>query len=241
VRTRPFTEAYASSASWSANPAGVIADHTKLCTWAVAEGKSWGRPAGVGQTGGMPPFLTTQVLDAGLDHIRQSPTDNGRLELIVCRPAVDARQLLDAGELDLDTGLIGDNWNVRRSSSTPDGSPDPNGQLTIMNARAIAVVSGVPQPDQWALAGDQLFVDLDLSEAGLPAGTQLSVGEAVIEVTEKPHRGCAKFAARFGVDALRFVNTGPGRILNLRGRNARVVTSGVIRRGDLVQRVNGRH
>jgi hypothetical protein len=183
----------------------------------------------------MTAYLTADVLDAGLDHIRQSPADDGTLELIVCRPAVDERRILEEGRLDLAVGLIGDTWSVRSSTSTPDGSPHPEAQLTIMNARAIALVAGLPE--RWALAGDQLYVDLDLSEAGLPGGTQLAVGGAVIEVTAKPHRGCAKFAARFGPDALRFVNTGPGRVLNLRGRNARVVTPGAIRRGDRVRRL----
>jgi hypothetical protein len=183
--------------------------------------------------------LTTEVLERGLDRIRQSPTDHGTLELIVSRPAVDARQVLAVGQLDLLTGLIGDTWSERHSSSTPDGLPDPDAQLTIINVRAIAVVSGVSEPDRWAMAGDQLFVDLDLSEAGLPAGTLLGVGEAVIEVTAKPHRGCAKFAARFGTDALRFVNTGAGRVLNLRGRNARVVRPGTVRRGDVLHRYDG--
>lgn len=184
----------------------------------------------------MPGFLTTSVLEGGLDHIRLSPTDNGTLELIVCRPAVDDRRVLETGQLDLVTGLVGDTWKVRRTSSTPDGSPNPDAQLTIMNSRAIAVVSGTSEPQRWALAGDQLYVDLDLSEAGLPPGTQLGIGEAVIEITAKPHLGCVKFAGRFGPEALRFVNTGPGRLLNLRGRNARVVTPGTIRRGDMVRR-----
>jgi hypothetical protein len=186
----------------------------------------------------MTAYLTADVLETGLDHIRQSPTDHGTLELIVCRPAVDAREVLEAGRLDLVAGLMGDTWSVRPSTSTPDGSPNPQGQLTVMNARAIAIVSGASEPARWALAGDQLYVDLDLSEAGLPAGTRLGIGDAVIEVTTKPHRGCAKFAARFGADALRFVNTGPGRVLNLRGRNARVVTPGTIRRGDVVRRLS---
>ena len=104
-----------------------------------------------------------------------------------------------------------------------------------MNARTAALVAG--QRERWALAGDQLYVDLDLSETNLPAGTRLAVGQALIEITAKPHRGCSKFAARFGPDALRFVNTGPGRALNLRGRNARVLAGGVVRRGDLVRRL----
>jgi hypothetical protein len=185
----------------------------------------------------MTAYLTADLLDAGLEHIRQSPTDHGTLELIVCRPAVDERRVLEEGHLDLTVGLVGDTWSVRSTTSTPDGSPNPDGQLTLMNARAIGLVAGLP--DRWPLAGDQLYVDLDLSEAGLPAGTRLAIGlgGVVIEVTTKPHRGCAKFAARFGPEALRFVNTGPGRVLNLRGRNARVVTPGVIRQGDAVRRV----
>ena len=187
---------------------------------------------------GVTAYLTADLLDAGLDHIRQSPADNGTLELIVCRPAVDERRVLEEGHLDLALGLVGDTWSVRDTTSTPDGSPNPDGQLTLTNARAIALVAGLPE--RWPLAGDQLYVDLDLSEAGLPAGTRLAIGHGgtVIEVTPKPHRGCAKFAARFGPEALRFVNTGPGRVLNLRGRNARVVTPGVIRQGDAVRRAS---
>ncbi len=186
----------------------------------------------------MTAHLTADALAAGLDHIRQSPVDNGTLELIVCRPAVNERRVLEEGRLDLATGLIGDMWSVRSSTSTPDGSPDPNGQVTIMNARAAALLAGLPE--RWPLAGDQLYVDLDLGEAALAAGTQLAIGEAVVEITAKTHRGCAKFAARFGPEALRFVNTGPGRVLNLRGRNARVVTPGVIRRGDAVRHLERR-
>ena len=186
----------------------------------------------------MTAHLTADALAAGLDHIRQSPVDNGTLELIVCRPAVNERRVLEDGRLDLATGLIGDMWSVRSSTSTPDGSPDPNGQVTIMNARAAALLAGLPE--RWPLAGDQLYVDLDLGEATMAAGTQLAIGEAVVEITAKTHRGCAKFAARFGPEALRFVNTGPGRVLNLRGRNARVVTPGVIRRGDAVRRLERR-
>ncbi len=178
-------------------------------------------------------FRTAEDLQAGLDYIRQSPVAEGTLELIVRRPAIGVREVLEEGDLDLAIGLTGDNWSVKASTATPDGSPDPAGQITLMNARTAGVIAG--QRERWALAGDQLYVDLDLSDANLPAGTRLAVGDAVIEITAKPHLGCAKFAARFGRDALRFVNTGPGRRLNLRGRNARVVVPGTIRRGDLIR------
>jgi hypothetical protein len=188
----------------------------------------------VGQTDGVV-HPTTDVLEAGLDHIRRSPTDEGTLELIVRRPAVDEREVLEESRLDLVVGLAGDTWNIRGSTSTPDGGAHPEAQLAIMNSRAAALVAG--SPELWALAGDQLYVDFDLSAEGLPTGSRLAIGEAVIAITAKPHRGCAKFAARFGPDALRWVNTGTGRALNLRGRHARVVVPGPIRRGDQVRRL----
>lgn len=178
---------------------------------------------------------STEELEAGLELVRASPAEDGTLEMIVCRPAEDERVVLEEGRLDPGTGLEGDSWRARGSTSTPDGSANPEAQLTVMSSRVAALVAGTE--DHGGLAGDQLYVDLDLSEETMPAGTRLEIGEAVIELTEKPHRGCEKFAARFGQDALRFVNTGEGRRLRLRGRNARVVVPGLIRRGDEVHRV----
>ncbi len=179
--------------------------------------------------------VTAESLEAGLDHVRRSPADDGVLEFIVRRPAVDEREVLGSGELDPATGLVGDTWSTRSGRSRPDGSPDPDAQLTLMNARCAALVAG--SPDRVPLAGDQLYVDLDLSEGRLPAGTRLTIGEAVVELTAKPHRGCDKFATRFGAAALRFVNVGAGRELSLRGRNARVVVGGPVRLGDRVRRL----
>ncbi len=173
-------------------------------------------------------------LEAGIDDITAAPGDHGTIELIVRRPQVDAREVLEAGELDPRCGLVGDNWNARRSSRTVDGTPHPDMQLNIMNARAIALLAG--DRANWSLAGDQLYLDLDLSLANLPAGTRLRIGAAVIEVTAQPHTGCAKFQQRFGANALRFVNSPIGRQLRLRGINAKVVTGGAIRCGDLVQK-----
>jgi hypothetical protein len=179
--------------------------------------------------------LTAEELAAGLDEIRKSPKDMGILKLIVRRPETDQREVLDEGVLDPSRGLVGDNWLARGSRSTADGSAHPEMQLNIMNARVIALVAQDPQ--RWALAGDQLYLDMDLSLANLPPGTRLSIGSAVIEVTAPPHTGCKKFVARFGMDAMVFVNSGIGRQLNLRGINARVVKAGTIRTNDIAEKI----
>jgi MOSC domain len=179
--------------------------------------------------------LTWDELEAGLEIIRQAPADDGTLELIVRRPAIGVREILEVGELDLAEGLVGDTWIVRGSSRTPDGTSHPDMQLNIMSTRAAALVA--QDRDRWALAGDQLFIDLDLSGRNLPPGTRLAVGSAVIEITPQPHTGCQKFVARYGLEAMKFVNSPVGRELHLRGVNARVVRAGTIRVGDSARKV----
>ena len=174
-------------------------------------------------------------MEDALALIEASPRDTGTLEMIVRRPAVGDREVIDAGELTAEDGLVGDGWRQRGSRHTPDGSAEPGRQLTLMNARAIASFAG--DKDRWPLAGDQLYVDLDLSDEHLPAGTRLRIGEAVVEVSPEPHTGCAKFRARFGPDVVRFVNSPDGRRLRARGINARVVEPGTIRVGDQVTKL----
>lgn len=181
--------------------------------------------------------LSTAELEAGLDHVRDAPPDGGTVELIVCRPAVGERAVLAEGTLVADAGLVGDTWRARGSTRTADGSAHPDMQLTVMNARAALQVA--QDPDRRKLAGDQLYVDLDIGVANLPPGTRLGLGSAVIEVTGRPHTGCVKFAARFGKDALRFVNSPAGRALRLRGLNARIVVSGTVRTGDVIRKLPG--
>ena len=166
--------------------------------------------------------------------IRAAPRDAGLLELIVRRPAVDEREVVDEAELDFVEGLVGDNWLARgRSSGRKPASPDA--QITVTSARAIALVAG--SRDRWPLAGDQLYVDLDLSRENLPPGTRLAIGTAELEVTAAPHTGCKKFASRFGLEALKVFDTEAGLALNLRGINTRIVVAGSVRAGDAVRKL----
>ena len=180
--------------------------------------------------------LTRQELEAGLDEIERAPRDAGTVELIVRRPAEGERELLAEGTLDLAEGLVGDMWRIRGSKRTPDGSANPEAQVTVMNSRAVDLVAAGVR-ERWALAGDQLYVDLDLSVANLPPGTRLALGTAVLEVTAEPHTGCAKFHARFGGDAHRFVNTKAHRHLRLRGLNAKVIEPGTVSTGDTIRKL----
>lgn len=179
--------------------------------------------------------LSGDQIEAGLDYVRESPADDGTLDLIVQRPQADARILLDEGLLDVTEGLVGDDWFRRPSRTSAGGGPHPLMQIAIANSRFLSLLAG--SAEGAAPAGDQLIVDLDLSESNLSPGTVLGVGSAVLEITDEPHLGCAKFRARYGRDALRAVNSSEGRGLRLRGVYARVVVSGTVRPGDRIRKL----
>lgn len=178
--------------------------------------------------------LSLDELEAGLEHVRGAPRDAGTLELIVRRPSIDEREVLQEGILDSASGLVGDTWRNRSLQASEDGTPTFDSQVTLMNARFADLVA--QDRERWALAGDQLYVDLDVGAGNLPPGTILTVGTAALEITARPHTGCAKFSRRFGADALRFVNSPTGRELRLRGVYASVIRPGVVRRGDVVKK-----
>jgi MOSC domain-containing protein YiiM len=173
-------------------------------------------------------YVEADRLEAGLAHILESPSELGTVELVVRRPAEGEREILDEGVLDF-PGLVGDRHTLR--ADTHAGT-----EVTLMNARVVDLVAGGDR-DRWALAGDQLYVDFDLRAENLPPGTRLQVGSATLELSDVPHTGCAKFTARFGSAATRFINAKPNRELRLRGLNTLVVTPGAVRPGDTIRKL----
>ena len=178
---------------------------------------------------------TAVELEAGFGHVLDSPSDDGAVEMIVRRPGVNRREAVEEGRLTFEAGLEGDTWDRRKGYVTEDGRPDPDAQLTLTNSRFARLVAG--NRDRWPLAGDQLYVDLDLGAENLPPGSKLRLGEAVVEITALPHTGCKKYAQRFGGEALRFTAQPEGRRRNLRGIYARVVVPGIVRVGDVARKI----
>ncbi|MBL8099748.1 MAG: MOSC domain-containing protein [Anaerolineales bacterium] len=174
-------------------------------------------------------------LELGIDEIKDSPKDNGVLEMIVRRPETETREIINAGEINLENGLAGDNWKARGNDHTPDGSADPEAQITLMNSRVIQLLSG--DKENWQWAGDQLFVDMDLGIENLPPHSRIQVGSVILEISAKPHTGCKKFSGRFGIEALEFISTPLGKALRMRGVNAKVIQAGEIKVGDVVKKL----
>jgi MOSC domain-containing protein YiiM len=182
-----------------------------------------------------PRHVNENELAQGLTEIRQSPKQIGTLVLIVARPAGEQRLCLKQADLSPDDGLVGDRWRATSWLKRSDGSPDPAVQITLMNSRCIELIAG--DQSHWPLAGDNLFVDFDLSAENLPVGTRLRIGECLLEISEPPHTGCAKFNRRFGAAALKFVNSAEGKALRLRGVHAAIIEGGVVAVGDRVETV----
>jgi hypothetical protein len=177
----------------------------------------------------------TSELELGVDEIKASPKDNGVLQMIVRRPKTETREIINAGEINLENGLEGDNWKARGSSAMPDGSADPEAQITLMNSRVIQLLAG--DKENWQWAGDQLYVDMDISIDNLPPHSRIQIGSVILEISAKPHTGCKKFSGRFGIEALEFISTPLGKALRMRGVNAKVIQGGEIKVGDVVKKL----
>lgn len=180
-------------------------------------------------------FFSLNSLNDSFSDILDSPITNGTIELIVCRPKTNARKILTEAELTIEEGLVGDCWKNKRNFMRKDGLPDVEVQLTLMNSRCINAIAG--SKEFWPLAGDQLFVDLNLCKTVLQPKQQLKINDAIIEITDVPHLGCSKFSKRFGSDALKFVNSKNGKLHNLRGVNAKIIQPGVIKTGAIIERI----
>ncbi|WP_164929177.1 MOSC domain-containing protein [Gloeobacter violaceus] len=177
--------------------------------------------------------ITTEAFEAALAKLLDSPRDAGLLEMIVARLPKEKRRTCSEVYLSPDGGLAGDRWLLGKNGR----APDPRAQVSLMNARVLRLIAG--EEDRMPLVGDNLIVDLDLSEVNIPIGQRLAVGEAILEVTDKPHTGCSKFNARYGKAALQFINAPERKELHLRGIYARVVQAGVVRLGDKVHKIEG--
>jgi hypothetical protein len=177
----------------------------------------------------------TLELEQGLADILASPSDAGPLKAIFVRPTANERRTLESATLAPDRGIDGDRWSTDSFYRMKDGRSDPRCQVSIMNSRFLRQVAG--DDDTMCLAGDNLIVDLDLSEANLPAGSQIVIGpEVVIEISDLAHTGCSKFAGRYGKEARAFANNKQGTALHLRGRYAKIVHGGKVRVGDRVEK-----
>lgn len=177
--------------------------------------------------------IDPEVFERQLQAVLGSPQDAGIVELIISRPREGERQRLERARLSPEAGVEGDRWLTTSWKKFPDGTPDPAVQVTLMNARCIRSIAG--DMDNWAEAGDNLFVDLDLSRSNLPTGSRLTIGSCVLEITKVPHNGCWKFKKRFGEQAVQFVNAPARKPLRLRGIHARVLQAGMITVGDRIQ------
>jgi MOSC domain-containing protein YiiM len=178
--------------------------------------------------------VAREDLDARLAELRALDTAQGTLEIIVRRPSEGERELPASAELTLEDGLVGDRWRLSAHVHS-DGTVSRENQLTLMSTRMLGLIA---EPERWPLSGDNLLVDMGLDMESLPVGSRLAIGdEVVVQISEIPHTGCAKFSARFGSDALKFVNSPEGRTLRLRGVNAHVIVPGTVSTGDPVRRV----
>ena len=176
--------------------------------------------------------VSRESLDPHLPTLRALSSEQGTLELIVVRPTEGERELPDAAELTIEDGLVGDRWTQRID---PDGNVHRDNQLTIASTHLLGLIA---EPERWPLAGDNLLVDIGLDKESLPTGSRLAIGDTVVvQISEEPHTGCAKFSARFGSDALKFINSPEGRELRLRGVNAHVIVPGTVSTGDTVRRI----
>ncbi|MFW9931002.1 MAG: MOSC domain-containing protein [Candidatus Thorarchaeota archaeon] len=183
----------------------------------------------------IPNFLSFQELNDRFNALTPSPKDVGTVDLICIRPTENSREVKDSVIVDNQLGIIGDNWKSRGSKHTPDGSAIPDAQITIMNSRIINLIT--QDKNFWSLAGDQLFIDLDISSDNLPSGSRLTIDDVILEVTPLPHNGCIKFSNRFGSDATKFVSNKEGQKYHRRGIYVKVIKSGRIHTGSIVKKL----
>jgi len=175
-------------------------------------------------------FVTTDEINSNLSFILSSPKDVGKIESIIVRRRKNERELRKEVFLSPEKGVEGDRWY-----DLSKGKPDPRRQLTIINSRLIKLLA--QSVERMQLAGDNLIIDLDISDANLPVGQRLTIGKVMVEITDVPHTGCSRFAERYGNDAVEFINAPERSSLRLRGVYAKFLNSGLIHVGDIIKKI----
>lgn len=180
-------------------------------------------------------LITRAELDRAWPDIMAAPKDGAAIEMLCLRPAMGERRFVDEIHVTREEGIPGERWLTQPWMRLPGGQPDPAIQVSFLQRRVLDLVwrdrEGTPHP------GDTFVVDMDLSEANLPAGSLLQVGSAVLEVSTVFNNACAKWKKRYGDDALDWVRAYENKEFRPRGVLAKVHRDGVFRAGDRLTRI----
>lgn len=180
-------------------------------------------------------FATLDDLQAKLSWATSAPRDNAPISTLCVRPAEGDRQFVERIDFSVTEGVVGDRWIRKTWMRLPDGRPDPRIQVCLLGQRVLELVR--IDPYRMPYPGDNIVADLDFSETNLPSGQLLRVGTATLEVSDIFNTACSKWRARYGDDALRWINLPDNLPHRLRGVLCRVVASGYATIKDRIVKV----
>ena len=177
-------------------------------------------------------------LDKPINYNQSSPRDNGVVKLLVIRPETHVRTLPNAVVVSVEQGVVGDKWEAECTIKLENGKSNPDLQIAIINTKVIKEIAQSDfDMDRLALAGDNIYADLNLCEENMPVGQQIQIGNTLLEVTPFPHFGCKKFSERYSVEDLKVVNSTAGKPQHLRGIYVKVIKNGSISIGESIKKI----